>query len=269
MNFQQVLDGFTKNNRRIPEWDEQRNSAAWKKCNASASSYLTTVWKCYQNYCVSYNDNSSMFPEVQISDVDFNACHAFAQSNSLSHELWMTRNAYGKGSKADTETDEENGKIGEFVVSNTLRQLGIGVTSPDLNIYPPNQKSFDNDLSMTIGNEKHGVSIKTFTPQGKSSTKVSWVLQLSESDGKCGKDKHFFGDDDSIRQNLWFAAVALHPDRRHGRILAFMPMQTLHDAGVYEELELDKYKDTKRAVYWDTLHAHGLLPNKIALPFTI
>lgn len=75
---------------------------------------------------------------------------------------------------------------------------------------------------------------------------------------KSGTDKHFFNPNDSYGKGVMFAGVSLSPDRLHGRLLVFMPMQTLYDSDSYEMLESGKFKNTKKAVYFDTLESKEL-----------
>ena len=245
-------------------WHECRNNANYQKCATCDVGKMHSLMDCYDDYCKSYNSDLSPYSEVPVDASDIQSCIDF--SNKCDQSLWMTRSS-GTLSANKVKKDNVAGKVGEFVVMNTLVKMNVPVGQPDLNIYGSRQKSFDSDLLFTLNGVENGISVKTFRIHDGLPTKVSWVLQYSESDGRKGKDRHFFGSDDSKRINLWFAGVALSPDLTHGRILAFLSMQTLYDAQVYEPLEKQSFKDTKRAIYFSTLVQKQLTPLNTGVPF--
>lgn len=252
MNLRQIIT----RSKDVSLWWERRNSARYLKCHECEAGELHSAMFCYEDYCDAYNSDLSPYPEVRVDDSDIQSCVEF--SHRCDQSLWMTRSSKSL-SEEKVRKDNVAGKVGEFVVRNTLIQMGLPVDDPDLEIYDARQKSFDADLHFNTDGMENGISVKTFRIHDGLPSKVSWVMQWSEKDNGRGVDRHYFGSDDSIRLNQWFAGVALSPDLRHGRILAMIPMQTLYDAKVYEPLENEKFSHTKRAVYWDTLVRRGLV----------
>lgn len=244
--------------RDVSKWNECRQVASYHKCDDCDDGALYQTMLCYDDYCLSYNSDKSCFPEVAVSSSDLARCEQFAKD-------------VGTGKYCDArsvsviseETVIDNtliGKIGEFVVRNTLQSVGLECNDPDLQIYDINNKSFDSDLRCVIDNEKHDISVKTFAIKDGLPSRVSWVAQLSDiNSSRSGTDKHFFNPNDSYRKGVMFAGVSLSPDRLHGRLLVFMPMQTLYNSGSYELLESGKFKSTKRAVYFSTLESKGIV----------
>ena len=248
----------------LETWNRLRRFAHYRKCSGCRLGELSPDMECYENYCLAYNDELSAYPEMEVPDKDLQACRDFAGKSDYSK-------AAERGSSSYEKMVEDNvaGKIGEYIVANTLRALKVTCGYPDMKLYEASSKSFSPDLKAVIGGEAAGISVKTFRIRYGKPARVSWVMQKSDINGKGGKDKHFFDADDSCRKNQWFAAVALSPDMKHGRILAFMPMQLLYDAKIYKQLEIKngKYETTKRAVYWDDLLDKGLLPYMTGIPF--
>ena len=249
--------------RDISLWESSRASATYAKCSGVNACGLHSKMDCYEDYCVAYNSDLSLFPEVAVDEADIEACVEFADKSDYSK--WSTRGASFIGK---LKSDNIAGKVGEFVVRNTLRSMGFPTGDPDLKIYDVRHKSFDSDLKTVFNGVASSISVKTFRIHDGLPSRVSWVMALSEYDGKGGTDRHFFGNDNRLRLNEWFAGVALSPDKRHGRILALLPMQVLHDSDVFEKLEIrnGRFEVTKRAIYWGTLRDRALLPLDMGAP---
>ncbi len=244
-------------------WNRMRHNSHYSKCDGCFLGELMPDMGCYENYCIAYNSHMSGYPEVEVDDDDYQSCVEFAEKSD--YGKWSTR---GASDPEKLKSDNVSGKVGEFIVRNTLRSFGIAVSNPDMEIYPASRKSFDPDLKSPFNASPNGISVKTFRIH-YGITKVSWVIQKNERNGKAGKDRHFFDENPAYRVNQWFAGVALSPDLRHGRILAFLPMQQLYDANVYRFLEIRNgtIEDTKRAIYWDDLLKFKLLPYMTGVPF--
>ena len=256
---------FIANLRKVELWDSLRASSRYPKCADSGIGSLRSVIPCYRDYCEAYNSDASPFPEVAVTEAEVRACREFDDALDKSH--WKTRSTEELGD-GKVSSDNVLGKVGEFVAMRTMRSCGVKTDEPDLRIYDVHGKSFDADLHATFNSVRCGLSVKTFRIGNGLPSKVSWVMQYAELDGRAGTDRHFFDPDPSHRRNMWFVGVALSPDMSHGRVLAFMPMQLLHESDVYAHLELPKFRDTKRAVYWDDLRDRGLLPDGIRLPWS-
>lgn len=243
--------------RDVSKWNKCRQDALYHKCDNCNDGALHQMILCYDDYCHSYNSDKSCFPEVEVSAGDFVKCNRFAKAVGTG-KYCEARSTSG----ISEETVIDNiltGKIGEFVVRNTLQAMGIACSDPDLQIYGVNDKSFDSDLRCVIDDAERDISVKTFAIKDGLPSRVSWMAQLSDiNSSKSGTDKHFFNPNDSYRKGVMFAGVSLSPDRLHGRLLVFMPMQTLYDSDSYEMLESGKFKNTKKAVYFDTLESKEL-----------
>jgi len=260
MNIVEIIE----KSKDISKWTALRQSSTYRKCATCTTGQLHSLMECYDNYCIAYNSPLSPYPEVPVTPDELKSCIDFA--NRSDYGKWSTR---GATCLKKLKEDNTAGKVGEFVVRNTLVELGVEVTPPDLGIYEVHDKSFDADLTMALNGKANGISVKTFRIRDGKPANVSWVIQKKESTGRGGTDRHFFGGM-SERQDQWFAGVALSPDLRHGRILAFLPMQTLYDADIYQMLEVRNgtIENTKRAIYWNDLQCRGLLPQDIGgLPF--
>lgn len=265
-------------------WESMRESSTYGKCDGGMLEFGELNFhgdmKCYKDYCRAYNDDRSLFPEVRVSDDDILKCKAFADELDVEH--WRKDRSKEELDIEKVQSDNAIGKIGEFIVRNSLRRIGIETDEPDMKIYDVSKKSFDSDLHAVINGNEVGISIKTFRICGSPVSKVSWVLQWKDEqkvNGKIiikdsGTDKHFFDFDNKLRDGLWFAGVSISPDRRRGRILAFLPMQQLFDAyphdkktlKAYGDMELGKFSNTKRALYWDDMAEKKLLPSDVDLP---
>jgi hypothetical protein len=246
-------------------WNQNRMKANYAKCNGCGLGELMPTMECYADYCVAYNSGLSPYPEVPVDNADIQKCIEFSEKSDYGKSA--TR---GASDIDKLKSDNVAGKTGEFVVRNTLRSLGVKAGEPDLDIYPPDRKSFDPDLSFIFNGCGNGISIKTFRIHPGKPSRVSWVIQRSERNGRGGRDRHFFDPDPSFRKDQWFAGVALSPDLAHGRILAFLPMQLLYDApDSYGEMETRNgiIENTKRAIYWDDLRRLNLLPDRTGIPF--
>lgn len=244
-------------------WNRARRDATYAKCSGCRLGELMPDMECYEDYCMAYNSHNSPYPEATIGEADFQMCEEFAEQSD--YGLWSTR---GASDIDKMKSDNVAGKTGEFVVRDTLRSLGVDTGDPDMRIYPAGMKSFDPDLKFTFNGCENGISVKTFRIH-YGVRKVSWVIQMSERNGRSGRDRHFFDPSPTYRKLQWFAGVALSPDLRHGRILAFLPMQLLYDAGVYGGMEIRNgtLEGTKRAIYWDDLGRLNLLPDRTGIPF--
>jgi hypothetical protein len=244
-------------------WNQMRHDATYAKCSGSHLGELMPDMECYEDYCRAYNSCNSPYPEIALGEADFQRCTEFAEKSD--YGMWSTR---GVSDIDKMKSDNVAGKTGEFIVRDTLRSLGVDVGDPDMCIYPVSMKSFDPDLKFTFNGYENGISVKTFRIH-YGVRNVSWVIQMSERNGKAGRDRHFFDPNPIYRNGQWFAGVALSPDLRHGRILAFLPMQLLYDAGVYGDMEIRNgtLEGTKRAIYWNDLMAFKLLPDATGCPF--
>jgi len=244
-------------------WNKMRHDATYAKCTGCRLGELMPDMECYEDYCKAYNSPLSAFPEVAVVDGDLHRCAEFAEKSD--YGVWSTR---GASDIDKLRLDNIAGKTGEFIVRDTLRSLGVDAGDPDMRIYTASMKSFDPDLKFTFNGCENGISVKTFRIH-YGVRRVSWVIQMSERNGKAGKDRHFFDPDPMYRERQWFAGVALSPDLRHGRILALLPMQLLYDAGVYGGMEIRNgtLEETKRAIYWEDLRRLNLLPDRTGIPF--
>lgn len=247
---------LSRKNRDNSLWHSLRDASAYEKCGDCDGDGICNSLKCYDDYCRAYNSDLSPFPEVAVPEKD--ACLSLEYGNNVDVSL-QQRRFNGNALSDDTvRKNHADGKTGEFIVMRTLERLGIRTDAPDVAIYANSSKSFGSDLHAVMNGVVWKMSIKTCCVN-PSVSRVSWVAQLKDGDGRArGCDMHFFSEDDSHRKNLIFAGVLLSPDKRHGRILSFMPMQVLYDADVYEEMEIDGFHGYKKAIYWDRLVEKGI-----------
>ncbi len=68
-------------------------------------------------------------------------------------------------------------KLGEIAVATVFRKYGCEVVGPDFNIYPGNQKSWDDDLAV----DGVGLAVKTQSKQAADTYGLSWTFQDAQT----------------------------------------------------------------------------------------
>ena len=192
---------------------------------------------------------ATLFPEIALDDSDIDRCTDFASKYDYS----AASSRHSSGDIGKFMSDNIAGKLGEIVVMKSMPLLGMEMDEPDFTILDNMDKSFASDIMSRRGDRFSVKSCYNYD------FPVSWTLQYTNSDGNGGKDRHFFGADDSLRMGEWFCGVILSHDMRKGSILWLAPMQTLYDnRDVLYELPIkEDLKRTKRVVYWSTVVEHG------------
>ncbi len=82
--------------------------------------------------------------------------------------------------------DQFAGKLAEWSVYLYLKDNGINISEPDMQIYKRGSKSFKPD--MTVEN----ISLHCKSCHANSRYPVSWIFQKSDRNGISGKDKEFY-----------------------------------------------------------------------------
>ena len=208
------------------------------------------IEKLCREYDEARSKGSVMFPEIMFDSDDMDKCHDFASKYDYS----AASIRHSSGDIGKFRSDNIAGKLGEIVVMKSMPLLGIEMDEPDFRILDNRDKSFASDITSRSGDRFSVKSCYNYD------FPVSWTLQYTNSDGNGGKDRHFFGADDSLRTGEWFCGVILSHDMRKGSILWLAPMQLLYDNRdtLYELPQKECLHKTKRVVYWETVVEHGL-----------
>jgi hypothetical protein len=140
------------------------------------------------------------------------------------------------------------GKLGEFGVTEFLRQHGYFVTDPDIEIYTAGKKSFDADLHVYINEDHYNIHCKSQTKDSAKKYGNSWVLQY-DGFGRGHTDKLF-----KHRTEFDFLA-ATEADEVTGDVTIFCvcPIETLFDNDKIELPMVKWLEKTKRAIYYKSI----------------
>jgi len=139
------------------------------------------------------------------------------------------------------------GKKVEFAVYNWFKSNGWDITEVDVNIYPPNEKSFAQDLK---SRERH-FQIKSQSKASAEMWGTSFIFQYGNIFGKDktgDKDGHAF-DNIHSKDGVIFALI----DNRDITIIARTNIETLHKHSLFKEPKKRDLLGVKKAVYLEDL----------------
>lgn len=178
---------------------------------------------------------------VEISTDQYDSCVKFAHESidtSLAH--YARRN---QANKPRIVEDITIGKCGEFGVYNFLKSLGLVVSEPDVTVYQAGQKSFAADITLDFWQ----IHCKSQSVESTLKYGASWVLQYGGM-GKGHTDKLF------KNRSKFDILAPTTVDERCVTIHGFIPVQQLFELDLIEMPKVDWFKDTKRAVYLDSIY---------------
>ena len=157
-------------------------------------------------------------------------------------------NVYAKRNQKNLDKgklDNRNGKIGEMVAFDFLKEFFDDLSAPDLTVYSVKNKSWEKDLISKVGGKKFGVKSQTIESAKKYGE--SWVFQNEDSGIHGDKDKK---DDDNF-----IVFVLLDVAEKLGWIRGIVKVKWLHENGLFKPMKLLHLK-SKRAVYYEDLAEH-------------
>lgn len=140
---------------------------------------------------------------------------------------------FGQDNYAKKRDDQFVGKAGEIAAYHYLLSIGIETTYPDFKIYPAGKKSWLADL-YTANTEYH---VKCCRFSGNYDS--SWCFYID--------DKHIFGNDGYENKQCIFCEF--HRDNIV-KVKIMVDTKVLHKNNLFCEPVKEKYKDTKKAVYY-------------------
>ena len=174
--------------------------------------------------------------------------HTFSQSIDTS--FYSNRNQFNKEKRIK---DQVVGKMGEFAIFSTLKPKFQDISEPDLNIYPPNKKTWDFDLK---AQNPHilNMHVKSQTLESGNRYGVSWIFQNT--------DKEIFN---SSKKNQYVGFVSVNNDTSSCFIRAIVKLEHLHENKLFKMPKLQKLQESnKLAVYFDDLKKFDLFQLEIA-----
>lgn len=127
------------------------------------------------------------------------------------------------------ETDIYAGALAELAVYTLLKMKGENPTRPDFSVH--SGKSYGADITTSKGK----YHVKGQTPESKSRYGMSWLMQKSDPLVKTPSDEDFL--------------VPCLVDGMDVTIMGIVGFDEIHAKKAFKEPRLDRFKDTKVALY--------------------
>lgn len=190
------------------------------------------------------------FPEIKIEKTEEKECKQFGKKVAKTTVgRYKDRN---QGYLDKESNDHFIGKLAEMGVYKFCKNLGERCTEPDFNIYQGTRKSFDVDLRIN----DYKIHVKSQTDYAAKAYGFSWIFQYGGVNGATGhKDGAIFNSKEG-------AVILCRVDRVNDfkdysiRICAMPLLKHLHERNLFDFPELEKHKNTKRAVYYEDYKGH-------------
>lgn len=161
----------------------------------------------------------------------------------------LAKDNYDKrGQKDELRKREQRffGKVGEWVAHAAIRPYFTELSYPNMEIFSPKEKSWDNDLYAG----EVAFACKTCEWNGDS-----WLFQLKDDEGH-GCDKEIFATN---AKDKLVVCVQLDFDKHSGRIRSLIPLSQVKSLNLFEDPRKIDLRGKKLVVYRHALSYYGFL----------
>lgn len=185
---------------------------------------------------------------VFLRDNAYDDCVEFAKASAKSNRDAVIDRGQDGGKMLELQITD--GKMGECAVFKYIRTMGERCSGVDFNVYDKEKKSFDHDLRT----ETKKIHVKSQNLIKAKRYRYSWIFQFGSKSGARGHfDKEAFnpGDNDCVA----FCTVV---DKNNVIIWGIYSIRDVIKNKLMEATQLERLKDTKKAVYLESLINSGI-----------
>ena len=190
------------------------------------------------------------FDPIFTFDLDFgNKAYKFACDCAATNKDKYARR--GQINISNIVDQIRTGKIVEEMTYQKLKNYLPNLSEPDWNIYDRKNKNWDADLSDQTTNPITKIGVKSQRANVGESVGVSWVFEF-----RAGKnydvDTGVFGKE-AKQPGHYIAFSSIDFPKKSGQIHAILAVSTLHELQLFEQVQIERLRDNKVAVYLKTI----------------
>lgn len=176
--------------------------------------------------------------KIELGQDIYDKCKNFANKRiEGSSYLYAYR---GESSKNKMIDDCVIGTLGEWAAYYYLKNKGIKVSEPDMNIYPARRKTFNADLF----NKELRVHVKSQSDKSFKYYGASWLLQKKDRIVLTPDDDEFF--------------IFVRVSGLIGDVVGSCRVKDIVDNNLWSECKVEKYRHSKVALYLVELQKSGI-----------